>query len=609
MKTNMKTLLRTLWQSVMKRALDGNIELGRLSNENLHLLPEITEPPYSWQRVPNVRKFRIKKLSRYDGPLWAHTGIQKRLRKPEIEFEAYRNKCINRYVDYQFKKMWHYRYTDPRKFWVIGQYLLHSSVSYWVVIYNKVYPNWYKNQRYSEVLHYLKLFLSLDLTKYRYKITEIPKADGRKRMLGIPDADWRLYLHGLNNILLLWLSPYVSPDQHGYYPGRGTATAIYEVQRRVLASREIYEFDLKSFFDTINLDYLGKVLQSVGLPKALVDLLISWSRSNPYKGTNTQQWTDVKEEALTYKYHRTGQWGFAKGISELEWWINRKREAEVETPEKQPKSWYQGVSQGSAVSPLLSTLLLTHPLLTHETNNNLQYADDGIIFGDKLDLSVLSFPAESGIKINEAKSGWIKLENKWLKPLKFLGVLFIPAQYLQQPLPALSKGVALIRKKSDLEEYTFTDREGFQKAALEHLLESSPATDYELNWRLTHKEELGEWSDIHLTVYNNYILSLLYNSSYNAEVEEQDKSLHCITNSWLSVEEYRKTKITGSYRINGRTVSHPYDLYNVSSFAIWSLYDRIKYLQAQGRFPKRIPTWVNQVSSIDRNGPLKATVK
>jgi len=53
------------------------------------------------------------------------------------------------------------------------------------------------------------------------------------------------------------------------------------------------------------------------------------------------------------------------------------------------------------------------------------YADDGVIYGSNLGDS--PFPTgfdihESGIKINEDKSGWVKKDGKWLKPLRFLGM-------------------------------------------------------------------------------------------------------------------------------------------------------------------------------------------
>jgi len=595
MKTNNKTNLLNLWQKVMNSVSSGVIESGAHTNLILQIKSNMEYPPYAWKRVPNVKNFRITKLYPYDKSLEKHTGVQIRSRRPEIDVELYRNKRINRYLDYQFKRLW-LNLDNPRKFWVIGHQLLHSSKSYWVSIYHHVFPHWYKRQSYSEVIKYLEDFTKLDLNNYRYQTWQLSKGGGKYRTIGSPDPSWRLYLHGLNNLLVLWLSPYISPDQHGYYPGRGSATALRKLQEEVVESQEIYEFDLKSFFDTINLDYLSKVLLSVGLPQELVRLMVSWSRTSPYKGEIPQTWESLKEEAEVYKYHKTGQWGFPKGISELEWWLNRKRIEECETPEMIEKNYYMGVSQGSAVSPLLSTLLLTYPLLTHPSNRNLQYADDGIIYGDVVDLSVLDFPPESGVRVNEMKSGWVKRRGEWSTPLKFLGTAFIPEKYLTKPTPALTKGGIYVSQTRELKEYSFLEREGFQLAAMERYLKDHPESGYAGAVRTSQLPPIGEWSDVHLMYYNNNIISALHNGGFASDIEETDKTLRSIRNSWLDLEEYRRSKCIGNYIINGQAVNHPYTIYNVSSFAVWSLWWRIRFQQKTGAFRKRISPWLPKLN-------------
>ena len=49
------------------------------------------------------------------------------------------------------------------------------------------------------------------------------------------------------------------------------------------------------------------------------------------------------------------------------------------------------------------------------------YADDGLVFPrDSQNVKVEDL--DRGIKQNIEKSGWIKRDGKWLKPLKFLGL-------------------------------------------------------------------------------------------------------------------------------------------------------------------------------------------
>jgi len=309
---NNKELLNTLWERVMFEVANKTIEKESDQTLRRKFKETCKTPPFSWQPVPNVAEFKITRLSPIDEPLEEHVGATRRLRKPEISYTPYRNKQMNRYVKYQFNRLWE-NIDNPRRFWTIAECLLHQSTSYWILIYQKVYPHWYKSQTYDEVNRTIQKFVKIDLRNYKYRIVEIPKTNGSgTRSLGIPDAEWRLYLHGLNNILLLWLSPYISEDQHGYYPNRGTNTAIKVLQEEVIESTNIYEFDLKKFFDSVNLDYLRSILLSADVPEALVELMIEWSRTPPRKGENPQQWESSVEEAQLHKYHETREWGFPK---------------------------------------------------------------------------------------------------------------------------------------------------------------------------------------------------------------------------------------------------------------------------------------------------------
>jgi len=57
------------------------------------------------------------------------------------------------------------------------------------------------------------------------------------------------------------------PAQHGFRPHRSTLTAWKQILDEVIYSRDIFEFDLKNFFDNVNLDYV-----SVQLTKAVVPI-------------------------------------------------------------------------------------------------------------------------------------------------------------------------------------------------------------------------------------------------------------------------------------------------------------------------------------------------
>ena len=87
-------------------------------------------------------------------------------------------------------------------------------------------------------------------------------------------------------------------------------------------------------------------------------------------------------------------------------------------PTKVPNQ-FDGLPQGAPTSPILSMIILKEFLQQQES---LSYADDAVFFGDK-EFTVKDDP-NKGIILNLEKSGWVKYDGKWLKPLKFLGLKF-----------------------------------------------------------------------------------------------------------------------------------------------------------------------------------------
>lgn len=90
------------------------------------------------------------------------------------------------------------------------------------------------------------------------KRAEIPKADGTKRLLGIPTVLDRVIQQAIAQILSPDCEADFSEHSYGYRPQRSARDAITSVQQKSKSERKKWavDCDLKSFFDTVNHDVL-----------------------------------------------------------------------------------------------------------------------------------------------------------------------------------------------------------------------------------------------------------------------------------------------------------------------------------------------------------------
>jgi len=79
---------------------------------------------------------------------------------------------------------------------------------------------------------------------------------------------------------------------------------------------------------------------------------------------------------------------------------------------------YKGVPQGSNLGPLLALLPMREFLCQM---SSVSYADDGLFYSDE-PFEIYDMP-QLGIVLHPEKSGWVKSDGEWLKPLKFLGLV------------------------------------------------------------------------------------------------------------------------------------------------------------------------------------------
>lgn len=211
---------------------------------------------------------------------------------------------------------------------------------------------------------------------------EIPKGNGKTRLLGVPTVKDRLLQQAVSQVLMPHWEKDFNENSFGFRPNKNARQAVGKALQYIHEGRNfIVDIDLKTFFDEVDHCLLLNLLyQKVKCPKTL-KLIRQWLRV-PIK-------------------------------------INGKLQ-------KRRK----GVPQGSPLSPLLSNILLNEldKELTKRKLKFVRYADDFSIYCTSRTQATVTMKAISSflktklkLTINEKKSG-IR------KPVQFviLGFGFVP---------------------------------------------------------------------------------------------------------------------------------------------------------------------------------------
>jgi group II intron reverse transcriptase/maturase len=90
---------------------------------------------------------------------------------------------------------------------------------------------------------------------------EIPKGDGRKRLLGIPTITDRIAQMVVKRRLEPQVDPYFDEDSYGYRPGKSAHDAVGQARRRCWKRDWVVDLDIKAFFDSIDHELMMKALE------------------------------------------------------------------------------------------------------------------------------------------------------------------------------------------------------------------------------------------------------------------------------------------------------------------------------------------------------------
>lgn len=93
------------------------------------------------------------------------------------------------------------------------------------------------------------------------RAVEIPKSDGKTRLLGIPTVSDRVGQMVVKDYLEPILDPKFHPDSYGYRPGKSALDAVGVARKRCWKQNWCVDLDIKGFFDELDHGLMMKALR------------------------------------------------------------------------------------------------------------------------------------------------------------------------------------------------------------------------------------------------------------------------------------------------------------------------------------------------------------
>ena len=121
---------------------------------------------------------------------------------------------------------------------------------------------------------------------------EIPKPDGRKRLLGVPSVLDRFIQQAIAQVVSEQWEPHFHPRSYGFRPQRSAHQAVRQLQADIREGRRwVVDLDLEAFFDRVNHDRLMVRLKRHIPDVALLRLINHYLKAGVSVGEEVQATT------------------------------------------------------------------------------------------------------------------------------------------------------------------------------------------------------------------------------------------------------------------------------------------------------------------------------